>query len=202
MATKSNALIQNSKPGNKKVEQIDYRSNLYPGIDLSIAASALQKSIRRNEPELALKMAFLLMSKFPYYCIKRLQVCASEDIGNADPQAAVLAAAIGQAWQSCKLRSPEFTGLVMIAHLVLYLCRASKNREADHATIYIEEWLKSKESIEIPDWVYDKHTLKGKQLKRKMKHFMEVGAKLVNEKGSDIYRERMIDYLKSINKYD
>ncbi len=199
---KQASLLVPAVPSRKKgVEQINYRTELYPGIDLSIAASALQKAIRRNEQELALKMAFLLMTRFPFYCIKRLQVCSSEDC-SADPQAAILASAIGQAWQSSRARSPEFMGRVMIAHLVLYLCRAPKNREADHATIYIGAKLDQKEPIEIPDWVYDKHTMLGKQLKRKMQHFAEVGSKIVNTSGTDDYREKMIQYLKSVNKYD
>lgn len=53
----------------------------------------------------------------------------------------------------------------------------------------VEDWLQraQKERFELPDWMYDRHTRRGRQLGRMYEHFFEEGAALSNP--SDILGE-------------
>lgn len=53
--------------------------------EISLAASALQKSIRLGAKELAVGWGLWLWQREPYYVWKHLLVCACEDIGMANP---------------------------------------------------------------------------------------------------------------------
>ncbi|KAH9994420.1 hypothetical protein BJV77DRAFT_1059960 [Russula vinacea] len=78
--------------------------------------SALQKSIRGGQAD-----------QDPMYIARRLVVCASEDIGMADPHALPLAMAALQACQAIGM--PECR--INLAHVVTYLSEAPKNGKQD-----------------------------------------------------------------------
>ncbi|HVA48585.1 MAG TPA: replication-associated recombination protein A [Pirellulales bacterium] len=92
------------------------------------AASALIKSIRGSDPDAALYwLARMLESgEDVRFLARRIVIAASEDIGNADPQALLLAVA---AMQAC-----EFVGLpecqLPLAQAVTYLACAPKSNAA------------------------------------------------------------------------
>lgn len=91
-------------------------------------ASALIKSIRGSDPDAALCwMARMIQGgEDPLFIARRLIISASEDIGNADPQALPLAVAAAQAVQMIGL--PE--GRIPLAQAVTYLAAAPKSNAA------------------------------------------------------------------------
>ncbi len=91
-------------------------------------ASALQKSIRGSDVDAALYWAarMLVGGEDPRFILRRLVVIASEDIGNADPQALPLAIAARDAYEF--LGQPE--GEIAIGQLVAYLGTAPKSNRS------------------------------------------------------------------------
>lgn len=91
-------------------------------------ASALQKSIRGSDVDAALYWAarMIVGGEDPRFVLRRLVVIASEDVGNADPQALPLAVAAKDAYEF--LGQPE--GEIAIGQLVAYLASAPKSNRA------------------------------------------------------------------------
>ncbi|MFN0025065.1 MAG: replication-associated recombination protein A [Parvularculaceae bacterium] len=94
-------------------------------------ASALQKSIRGSDVDAALYWAarMIVGGEDPRFVLRRLIVVASEDVGNADPQALTLAIAAAEAYD--RLGQPE--GEIAIGQLVAYLASAPKSNRAHTA---------------------------------------------------------------------
>jgi len=96
-------------------------------------ASALQKSIRGSDVDAALYWAARMLAggEDPRFILRRLVVIASEDIGNADPQALPLAIAAKDAYEF--LGQPE--GEIAIGQLVAYLGTAPKSNRSHAAFV-------------------------------------------------------------------
>ncbi len=111
-------------------EIVQRRAPLYDKSDDSHynLASALQKSIRGSDVDAALYWAARMLAggEDPRFILRRLIVIASEDIGNADPQALPLAIAARDAYEF--LGQPE--GEIAIGQLVAYLGTAPKSNRA------------------------------------------------------------------------
>ncbi len=90
--------------------------------------SALHKSIRSSNPHAGLYWLARILEagEQPEYIARRLLRLASEDIGNADPMALVLANSVFDAIR--KIGLPECK--VHLAQLVIYLSRAPKDNTA------------------------------------------------------------------------
>jgi putative ATPase len=92
------------------------------------AASAFIKSMRGTDPDSALYwMARMLEAgEDPRFVARRICIAASEDVGNADPMALVVATA---AWQAC-----EFIGMpeaqIILAQAATYVACAPKSNAA------------------------------------------------------------------------
>ncbi len=102
--------------------------------------SAIHKSMRSSNPDAAIYWVERMLSsgEDPLYVARRLLRFASEDIGNADPQAVILANSV---YESCqKLGMPECG--VFLIQLAIYLSNAPKDNSA-----YVAE-IKAKEDIE------------------------------------------------------
>jgi putative ATPase len=87
--------------------------------------SALHKSIRNSDPDAGLYWLARMLEggEDPLYVARRLIRFASEDIGNADPQALTLAISTKEAVHF--LGMPE--GALSLAQLVVYLCSSPKS---------------------------------------------------------------------------
>jgi len=89
------------------------------------AASAFIKSMRGSDPDAALYwMAKMLdAGEDPRFIARRLVICAAEDVGNAAPNALVLATAA--------LQASEFVGMpecqIILAQAVTYIAAAPKS---------------------------------------------------------------------------
>ncbi len=109
---------------------VQRRAPLYDKSDESHynLASALQKSIRGSDVDAALYWAARMLAggEDPRFILRRLVVIASEDIGNADPQALPLAVAARDAYEF--LGQPE--GEIAIGQLVAYLGTAPKSNRS------------------------------------------------------------------------
>jgi putative ATPase len=90
--------------------------------------SAFIKSIRGSDPDAALYWLARMLEagEDPLFIARRLIISASEDIGNADPQALCLAVAAAQALQQVGL--PE--GRIPLAQATSYLACAPKSNAA------------------------------------------------------------------------
>lgn len=108
--------------------------------------SALQKSLRNSDPDAALYwLARLLESgEDPLYAARRMIRVASEDVGNADPQALPLAVAAQQTVQF--LGMPE--GALALAQAAIYLALAPKSDAVTRA--YAEATAKIREGHARP----------------------------------------------------
>jgi putative ATPase len=87
--------------------------------------SAFIKSLRGSDPDAALFYLFrmLVAGEDPKFIMRRMLIFASEDIGNADPHALMLAAAASHALEWVGLPEAEFA----LAHAAVYLAAAPKS---------------------------------------------------------------------------
>ncbi len=108
--------------------------------------SAFIKSMRAGNTDDALYWLakMLTAGEDPRFIIRRLVIFASEDVGNADPSALILA--------SSALKAVEFVGMpeskIVLSQVTIYLTRAKKSREAYDK---IEESTKKIEKEKIID---------------------------------------------------
>ncbi|MEM1330666.1 MAG: replication-associated recombination protein A [Planctomycetota bacterium] len=92
------------------------------------AASALIKSVRGNDPDAAVYWTALMLEagEDPRFIARRMAILASEDIGNADPRAIVIAQS---AWDLVeRIGMPE--ARITLGQLVTYLALAPKSNAA------------------------------------------------------------------------
>jgi putative ATPase len=90
--------------------------------------SAFIKSMRGSDPDAALfwLATMLAAGESPRFIARRVVICASEDVGNADPMALLVAMAAAQAVELIGL--PE--ARINLAHAVSYVAAASKSNAA------------------------------------------------------------------------
>lgn len=116
-------------------------------------ASAFVKSMRGSDPDASIYwLARMLESgEDPRFIARRVVICASEDVGNADPQALVVAAAA--------LQSVEFIGLpecqLPLAQAVTYIATAPKSNAATMAISKAREDVRSGRTLEVPKHLRD-----------------------------------------------
>ena len=143
-------------------------------------ASALQKAIRRGHEREALYWATELdLTGYGNYVWKRLRIIASEDVGLADPEAVLLVRALNGNWlEHRKANKEDLSAALFLCHAVIVLAHAKKSRIVDHALLVMYEG--EREQLEIPDYALDKHTARGRRMKRGFDHFFDEGAQLEN----------------------
>ncbi|MEA3357562.1 MAG: replication-associated recombination protein A, partial [Patescibacteria group bacterium] len=90
--------------------------------------SALHKSMRSSDENASLYWLARMLEagEDPLYVARRMFRFAAEDVGNADPQATVLAASVFEACE--KIGMPECN--VHLAQLAIYLAKAPKDNSA------------------------------------------------------------------------
>ena len=118
-------------------------------------ASAFIKSMRGSDPDAALYwMAKMIYAgEDPRFIARRIVICASEDVGNADPQALVLATAAMQA--------TEFVGLpearIILAQAAVYIACAPKSNAVYLGIDKALEDVKSRRIAAVPQHLKDAH---------------------------------------------
>jgi putative ATPase len=89
----------------------------------------------------------------PRFIARRVVICASEDVGNADPQALMVAAAA--------LQATEFVGLpecqLALAQAVTYIATAPKSNAATLAISRAREDVRNGRTLPVPEHLRDSH---------------------------------------------
>ncbi len=119
-------------------------------------ASAYQKSMRGSDPDAAIYWLAKMIAggEDPRFIARRLMVCAAEDVGNADPQAFILAV---NAFRACEtLGFPE--ARIPLAMATIYVAKAPKSNQTicaiDEA---LNDILRNGNNYEVPMHLKDAH---------------------------------------------
>ena len=116
-------------------------------------ASAFIKSMRGSDPDAAIYwLARMLESgEDPRFIARRVVICASEDVGNADPQALLVATA---AWHAV-----EFVGLpecqLALSQAVAYIATAPKSNACTAAISKARDDVRSGRTLPVPEHLRD-----------------------------------------------
>jgi putative ATPase len=145
-------------------ESIQQKALVYDGTgdEHYDVASAFIKSLRGSDPDAALYwMARMLEAgEDPRFIARRLVIQASEDVGNADPQALVIAIAAMQAVELVGLPECQLN----LAQAVTYLAAAPKSNASYLAINKAREDVRNGRTLEVPAHLRDTHYQGSKQL--------------------------------------
>jgi len=110
--------------------------------------SALHKSLRGSDPDASLYWLgrMLLAGEDPFYIARRMVRFASEDVGNADPQALTVAMSAMEAFKF--LGHPE--GELALAQAAVYLATAPKSNRVYSAYGKIRDAIKNSGALPVP----------------------------------------------------
>jgi len=126
--------------------------------------SAYIKAMRGSDPDAALYWLakMLYAGEDPRFIARRLVICAAEDVGNADPQALVVATAAAQA--------VEFIGLpecrIPLAQATTYIACVPKSNAAYRGIEQASADVAQGRTLEVPEHLKDSHYPGAKRLKR------------------------------------
>ncbi|MGN0204517.1 MAG: replication-associated recombination protein A [Coprococcus sp.] len=117
--------------------------------------SAFIKSMRGSDPDAAIYYLarMLYAGEEPAFIARRIMICASEDVGNADPQALQVAVAASQAVE--RLGMPE--ARITLAQAAAYVACAPKSNAAIMAIDEAMELVKKTQQAPIPAYLQDAH---------------------------------------------
>ncbi len=128
------------------------------------AASAYIKSMRGSDPDAALYwMAKMIVGgEDPRFIARRLVICAAEDVGNADPQALVVA--------NAAMQVSDFVGFpeakIPLAQATIYVACAPKSNAAYMAIEKAVKDVEEQRTQEVPDSLKDANYPGAKKLGR------------------------------------
>lgn len=123
--------------------------------------SAFIKSMRGSDPDAAV----FYLAKMLYagedvkFIARRIMICASEDVGNADPMALTVAVSAAQAVE--RIGMPE--GQIILSQAVTYVASAPKSNSATRAIYAANEAVRSV-STTVPGHLRDAHYRGAKEL--------------------------------------
>lgn len=117
--------------------------------------SAFIKSMRGSDPDATLYyLAKMIESgEDPKFIARRIMICASEDIGNADPIA--LCVATNAALAVERIGMPE--GRIILSQAAIYLAMAPKSNSAIIGIDAALKYIKNNPSNDEPDYLKDAH---------------------------------------------
>ena len=115
--------------------------------------SAFIKSMRGSDPDAAVYyLARMLYSgEDVAFVARRIMICAAEDVGNADPQALVVAVSAAQAAE--RLGMPE--ARIPLAQAAIYVASAPKSNAAYNAINLALSWVEHHKTEPIPSYLQD-----------------------------------------------
>jgi putative ATPase len=124
-------------------------------------ASAFIKSMRGSDPDAAIYWLARMLEagEDPRFIARRIVICASEDIGNADPQALLVANGAWQAVEAVGL--PECQ--LALSQAVIYLATAPKSNSATMAIGAARSDVRNGRTIPVPKHLRDGHYKGAKQ---------------------------------------
>ena len=136
-------------------ESIQKKALVYDEDEHYDTISAFIKSMRGSDPDAALYwMAKMIAAgEAPLFIARRIVIAASEDVGNAEPHALVVAAAAYQAVE--RIGMPE--GVIPLAQAAVYVATSPKSNAS---YLGIKEAMKDVEEgklLPVPDHLKDSH---------------------------------------------
>jgi replication-associated recombination protein RarA len=168
------------------------------GIDADLVISAIQKEIRRNHVENATTLAYEMLKtsrELEEYLWQRLRVISVEDVGLANPTAAMMIHSLDAMRNTIPQDGDR--GLFAI-HAVRYLCESMKDRSSDELYNWVMKcYANGTIKPEIPEYAIDKHTRLGQERKMTEKEFYLEGSKVSPEwkERNTTYRERILEII-------
>lgn len=124
--------------------------------------SAFIKSMRGSDPDAAIYYLakMLYAGEDPRFIARRIVICASEDVGNADPMALVVA--------TSALRAVEFIGMpearIPLAQATIYVAKAPKSNADYKAIETAMEDIEKEQTLEVSDHLKNSHYPGAKRL--------------------------------------
>ena len=117
--------------------------------------SAFIKSMRGSDPDAAVYYLarMLKAGEDPKFIVRRMMVCASEDVGNADPQALQMAVAASLAVE--RLGMPE--ARITLSQAASYIATAPKSNASMEAIFQAMDTVKNTGNLPIPTHLQDAH---------------------------------------------
>ena len=117
--------------------------------------SAFIKSMRGSDPDAAVYYLakMLYAGEIVTFIARRMMICASEDVGNADPQALVVATAAAQAVE--RVGMPEAN--LILSQAAIYIATAPKSNSCTIAIEGATETVKKTGNLPVPTHLQDAH---------------------------------------------
>lgn len=117
--------------------------------------SAFIKSMRGSDPDAALYYLakMLYAGEDVKFIARRIMICASEDVGNADPNALIVAVSAAQAVE--RVGMPE--SQIILAQAVTYVATAPKSNAACNGIFAAMDVVKNRKTPPVPAHLQDKH---------------------------------------------
>lgn len=117
--------------------------------------SAFIKSMRGTDPDAAVFYLARMLDagEDPKFIARRIMICASEDVGNADPQALQVAVAASLAVERVGL--PE--GRIILSQAASYVTSAPKSNACVAAIDKAQEMVKRSDTGQVPPYLRDAH---------------------------------------------
>ena len=126
--------------------------------------SAFIKSMRGSDPDAAIYYLARMLSagEDVKFIARRIMICASEDVGNADPNAIVVATSAAQAVE--RIGMPE--SQIILAQAASYVALAPKSNSSVIAIGKAMDYVASNPAYHIPPYLQDAHYSNAKDLGR------------------------------------
>ena len=117
--------------------------------------SAFIKSMRGSDPDAAIYYLARMLDagEDPRFIARRIIICASEDVGNADPYALMLAVSASEGVERIGL--PE--GRILLAQAAAYVAGAPKSNAAINAIDKAMSMIRSRDTGQVPPYLRDAH---------------------------------------------
>ena len=117
--------------------------------------SAFIKSMRGSDPDAAVYYLarMLYAGEDIKFIARRIMICASEDVGNADPQALTVAVSASQAVE--RIGMPE--AQIILAQAVAYVAAAPKSNAACNAVFEAMNAVQNQRNMPVPVHLQDSH---------------------------------------------
>jgi putative ATPase len=145
-------------------ESIQQKAAVYDGTgdEHYDAISAMIKSVRASDPDAALYWAARMLEagEDPRFITRRLAILASEDIGNADPRAIMIAAATWELVE--RLGMPE--ARITIAQCITYLALAPKSNASYVAIDSALDDVREGRTVAVPQSIKDGNVRKAQRM--------------------------------------
>ena len=162
--------------------------------------SMLQKSIRRGLEHNALAAAYEMYITSPQFEDKmwrRLLSISVEDIGFGDVHAPELIYTLYNMRKEFLYQDGDRP--MFFVHAIRYLCRQKKERSSDNVKNMLIKDFAHGRVAEVPDYAYDLHTAKGREMGRDEVHFLTEASKVIPQlEGEDIKKiyQEYLEYCK------